>query len=113
MKTIACAIRGLLQWLKLIVKHHKHHDNNIAELLEKVRRAKKEYMLAQTLFDTSLANLTTAVTNAAAALAATNPTASTPDATVQAYISGVDAQTLALSTATPPPPVASAAAKAP
>lgn len=62
-------------------------------------------MIAQETLDASLANLTTAVTAAAAALAVTNPIASTPDATVQAYVAGVDAQTLALAHATPPPVV--------
>ena len=88
----------------------KHNDESTREILEELRQLRHEikslkemFMVAQSTFDTSLANLTGAVTAAAAALATTSPTASTPDATVQAYIAGVDAQTVALASATPPP----------
>ncbi len=59
-------------------------------------------MIAQASLDASLASLTTAVNNAAAALATTNPATSTPDTVVAAYQAGVDAQTVALAAATPP-----------
>lgn len=105
----------------------KHNDDESArEILEELRHLRLEFtrlredgcglklkhsidelkdsiMIAQATFDTSLANLTGAVIAAASALAVTNPVASTPDTVVQAYVAGVDAQTLALATATPPP----------
>jgi hypothetical protein len=93
------------------------HDNDestreICEELRHLRREIKELknsiMIAQTVLDASLVNLTGAVAAAASALASINPVASTPDTVVQAYVAGVDAQTLALSAATPPPVVTAA-----
>jgi predicted regulator of Ras-like GTPase activity (Roadblock/LC7/MglB family) len=92
-----------------------HDDKILREILEELRHLRREQhqlkeqiMIAQTVLDTSLTNLTGAVAAAAAALASINPVASTPDTVVQAYIAGVDSQTLALSAATPPPVVTAA-----
>ena len=88
----------------------KYNDECHQEILEELRHLRhsinelKDYfMIAQATLDASLANLTTAVTAAAAAMTVTNPVASTPDSVVSAYQAGVDAQTVALATATPPP----------
>jgi len=75
----------------------------LSEWKEQQKKEHKENMIAQAALDASLASLTTAVQNAAFALAAINPVASTPDSMVSAYMSGVDAQTVALASATPPP----------
>lgn len=77
-------------------KRFKRLKHSIDELKDSI-------MIAQATLDASLANLTTAVTAAAAAMTVTNPVASTPDSVVSAYQAGVDAQTVALATATPPP----------
>lgn len=97
----------------------KKHDEHSPELIEELRHLRhileqltRTIMIAQTTFDTSLANLTGAVNNAAAALAASNSNTSTPDTVVQAYIAGVDAQTVALAAATPPQATPGAAAAA-
>jgi predicted regulator of Ras-like GTPase activity (Roadblock/LC7/MglB family) len=110
MTALTCWLKKL--WLTVMPK--KKDDESGKELAYELRQLrhtiyelKESIMIAQTTFDTSLANLTGAVTAAAAALAATGPTTSTPDATVQAYIAGVDAQTVALASATPPPVPAS------
>ena len=60
-------------------------------------------MILQAVFDASLANATTTITAAIAALAAGNTATSTPDATVQAYMAAMDAKIVALAAATPPP----------
>lgn len=67
-----------------------------------VEKLIKAIMIAQATLDASLAALTTAVNNAAAAIAAGSPVTSTPDSVVAAYQAGVDAQTVALAAATPP-----------
>ena len=67
------------------------------------RKQHKEIMIAQATLDASLASLTTAVQNAANALATASTATSTPDTVVAAYQAGVDAQTVALAAATPPP----------
>ena len=69
-------------------------------------------MIAQATLDASLKGLTVAVDAAVAALAAGDVTTSTPDTVVSAYQAGIDAQTLRVATATPPP-VAAAPVKAP
>src|ERR1017187_3738774 len=96
-------------WLRVMAKHNDESGKELAYELRQLRHTiyelKESIMIAQATLDTSLANLTGAVNAAAAALATTTPTASTPDASVAAYQAGVDAQTLALATATPPGPV--------
>lgn len=77
----------------------KHHDLSDRELLELI-------MIAQATLDASLKGLTAAVDAAVAALAAGSTATSTPDTTVSAYQAGVDAQTVRIATATPPPPSA-------
>lgn len=72
-------------------------------LRQSIKELKDSIMIAQATLDTSLANLTAAVTAAAAVLATSSTSTSTPDASVAAYQAGVDAQTLALASATPPP----------
>ena len=102
-----------MNWIKRMVgimpEHNDHFARETLEELRHVRREIKELkeiiMVAQSTFDTSLQNLTNAVVAVASALATTTPTASTPDSVVTAYVAGVDAQTLALATATPPPAV--------
>ncbi len=69
---------------------------------EDLEKLYKKIMIAQATLDASLASLTTAVSNAAAALAASSSSTSTPDSVVSAYQAGVDAQTVALASATPP-----------
>ena len=98
-----------LRWFGVMPKHN---DESCQQLLGELRQLgyeiktlKESIVIAQSTLDTSLKNLTGAVTAAAAALATTTPTASTPDASVAAYQAGGDAQTLALATATPPGPV--------
>lgn len=66
----------------------------------------KELMIAQETLDASLKGLTAAVDNAVAALAAGSTATSTPDTVVASYQAGVDAQTVRLATATPPPATA-------
>lgn len=96
-------------WLTIMPKKKDEPCQEISYELRQLRHAiyelKESVMIAQATLDTSLANLTGAVAAAAAALATTNPTASTPDSVVTAYVAGVDAQTLALASATPPGPV--------
>lgn len=74
----------------------------LKEWRAELKHQHRENMIAQATLDASLASLTTAVQNAAAALAAGSPTTSTPDTVVAAYQAGVDAQTVALAAATPP-----------
>ena len=90
----------------------KHNDESNREILEELRHLKHEihelkdsFMIAQQTLDASLLGLTNAVTAAVAALATANTGTSTPDTVVAAYQAGVDAQTVALATATPPPVV--------
>ena len=94
---------------KLLFGMPKSKDGSAHEILEELRHlrheihALKEYqMIAQATLDASLANLTNAVNAAVLALAAGNTTTSTPDTVVAAYQAGVDAQTVALASATPP-----------
>src|ERR1017187_2054431 len=98
-------------WLyRLLFKHMPNHNDEFArELLEELRHLRQEIkelkesiMIAQATFNASLTGLTTAVSNAAAALAAGQSGTSTPDTVVSAFLSGVAAQTVALATATPP-----------
>lgn len=89
----------------------RHKHETIPELLERVLLAQKEIMIAQATLDASVAGLTSAVNNAAAALAAGSSTTSTPDTVVSAYQASVDAQSLALATATPAAAAAAAPAK--
>ena len=90
-------------------QHESPIEHEKLEVLREIAKTLKHIMIIQSTFDSSLAALTTAVTNAAAALAAGNTATSTPDATVQTYLAGVAAQTVALAGATPPaavpPPV--------
>ena len=81
------------------------------EDLEHLFHKLNQIMIAQATLDASLASLTGAVSAAVAALATNNTATSTPDSVVSAFVSGVDAQTVALAAATPP--VATAAAKTP
>jgi hypothetical protein len=82
-------------------------DHEILHLLREIReeqkRQHKEIMIAQASLDASLTGLTAAVNSAVAALATASTATSTPDAAVAAYQAGVDAQTVALASATPPP----------
>ena len=112
---IPCMLTSCANLLRLY-DMPKHNDESTRELLEELRHLRheikeltKSIMIAQNVFDTSLTNLTGAVAAAASALATTIPTASTPDTVVQAYVAGVDAQTVALASATPPPVAAPAA----
>jgi hypothetical protein len=96
--------------LRVMPKHS--NDDSTHELCEEVRQLRKELkelkeyqMIAQASLDASLAGLTSAVNAAVAALATSNTATSTPDTVVAAYQAGVDAQTVALATATPPPVV--------
>lgn len=96
---------------------HRHNNDKIPELLERilwaqkqVTEAQQDIMIAQATLDASVAGLTSAVNNAVAALAAGSTTTSTPDTVVADYQAKVDAQALALATATPAA-VAAAAAK--
>jgi hypothetical protein len=83
-------------------------DRDEEHLLHQVLHLLKEIMIAQATLDASIQGLTTAVTNAAAALAASSSATSTPDTVVSAYQQAVDAQALALATATPAPVQAAA-----
>ena len=104
--TLLSRLTGLC--CSLMPKHdndecHQELFYELRHLRNEIHELKDSIMIAQATLDASLANLTTAVTAAAAALAVTNPVASTPDSVVSAYQAGVDAQTVALATATPPP----------
>lgn len=91
----------------------KHDDGFAREVLEEFRHLNsklKDIVIAQTTLDASLAGLTGAVNAAVAALATNNSATSTPDTVVAAYQAGVDAQTVALASATPPAAVLPAAA---
>lgn len=105
--------RAVLFWedyLWLIDKiEHKPDFHEITELLLEFTERQKQIMIAQATLDASLAQLTAAVSAAAAALATSSTATSTPDAVVSAYQAGVDAQTVALATATPVPTAAAAA----
>ena len=74
----------------------------LQEWREEQKQQYRQIMIQQATLDASLAGLTTAVQNAANALAAGSTATSTPDTSVSAYQSGVDAQTQALASATPP-----------
>lgn len=74
----------------------------LLEWKQQQQKQHEENMIAQASLDASLASLTTAVQNAANALAASSSATSTPDTVVAAYQAGVDAQTVALAAATPP-----------
>lgn len=73
------------------------------EDLEHINERLKKIMIAQATLDASLTALTNAVNAAVAALATSNTATSTPDTVVASYQAGVDAQTVALASATPPP----------
>lgn len=95
-------------------KHYEDVDwkliDELRNLGHEFRELKDSIMVAQETLDASLASLTSAVTAAVAALATANTGTSTPDSVVTAYVAGVDAQELALASATPPPAVTPAAA---
>ena len=106
-------MRRLISWLYRLLSGDmpKKNDESARELLEELRHLRQEIkelkesiMIAQATFDASLTGLTTAVSNAAAALAAGQSGTSTPDTVVSAFLSGVAAQTVTLATATPPVP---------
>lgn len=80
------------------------HSQQLDHLLREVIRELRKIMIAQATLDASLQALTTAVDAAVAALQAANGATSTPDTVVSAYQAGVDAQTVRIATATPPPP---------
>lgn len=88
------------------------HDHN--EERRHILHLLKEIMIAQSTLDASIKNLTVAVDAAVAALATGSTATSTPDTVVSAFQAGVDAQTVRIATATPPPtPATPAAAKSP
>lgn len=84
--------------------------HEIREELRLLRHELRKTMIAQAALDASLKNLTVAVDAAVAALAAGSTATSTPDTAVSAYQAGVDAQTVRIATATPPPTSATPAA---
>ena len=94
-------------WLRVMAKRHDEHDqeslDELRHLCHIIKELKDSIMIAQATLDASVANLTAAVSAAALALASGNPVASTPDTVVTAYQAAVDAQTVALASATPPP----------
>ncbi len=89
---------------------HEHHKScscsvtheDLECLTHAVNKLSHTIMITQASLDASLASLTAAVAAAAAALASSNTSTSTPDTVVAAFQSGVDAQTVALASATPP-----------
>jgi hypothetical protein len=89
--------------------NHKQHE--LCEEVKLLRHEIRKLMIAQAVLDASLKGLTVSVDAAVAALAAGDSTTSTPDTAVSAYQAGVDAQTLRLATATPPPTPANPALK--
>lgn len=80
-----------------------HHELSDRELLIALFEQNETIMIAQSVLDASLKNLTVAVDASVAALAAGSTTTSTPDTSVSSYQAGVDAQTVRIATATPPP----------
>ena len=96
-------------WFKRTFSIMPEHNDRIArETLEELRHIRREIkelkdkMIAQSAFDASLANATSTITAAIAALATSNTATSTPDTVVQAYMAGMDAQVVTLAAATPP-----------
>ena len=86
------------------------HANDLGKIFHLLREIEhrqaeieRKFVIAQSTLDASLAGLTSAVNAAIAALATANTATSTPDTVVSAYQSSVDAQTVALASATPPP----------
>jgi hypothetical protein len=88
---------------------HANELDKIFHLLREIEHRQieieRKFVIAQATLDASLLGLTNAVTAAVAALATANTGTSTPDTVVAAYQAGVDAQTVALASATPPPVV--------
>lgn len=81
----------------------QRHDEQLNHLLMQLIHQLKEIMISQQVLDASLKNLTTAVDAAIVALEAGSTETSTPDTAVTAFVTGVDAQSVRLAGATPPP----------
>lgn len=105
------ALKSWLHRLSLLVMPKKNDEScrellgELRHLCKEIKELKESIMIAQATLDASLAGLTSAVNAAVAALATANTSTSTPDTVVSTYQAGVEAQTLALATATPPPVV--------
>jgi ribonuclease PH len=89
--------------------HRHNREHEIPELLErilwaqrKLKEAQEQIMIDQSVFDAALAATNTAVTNAVAAIAAGTPGTSTPDATVNAFLTGLGSAVQTLVAGTPP-----------